>query len=410
MPTAFWHPFANMGRVREHATTIVRGEGAVVWDDGGREYVDATGGLWFCNVGHGRAEIAEAAARQMRELAAYQTFGPFTNPPAEELATRVAALSPVEDAKVFLTSGGGSDSIDTAGKLARAYWNVLGRPEKQTIISRSLAYHGVNAYGTSLGGIPANAAAFGRLVLDVERVAWDDAEALAAAVDRIGADRVAAFICEPVIGAGGVLPPPTGYLARVQEICRANDVLLVADEVITGFGRLGEWFGAERFGFQPDLVTVAKGLTSGYAPLGAVIASGRVAEPFWRPDTTEIFRHGYTYSGHAAACAVALANLDLIEAERLVERVRELEPVLEAALRPLEEHALVSEVRTIGLLGGVELTLEGLADRVAEEALRRGVLVRALRGEALQISPPFVVSEQQLRTIADVIGESLAAA
>jgi putrescine aminotransferase len=410
MPSAFWHPFANMGRVQEHATTIVRGEGAVVWDDGGREYIDATGGLWFCNVGHGRAEIADAAAQQMRELAAYHTFGPFTNPRAEELATRVAALSPVEAAKVFLTSGGGSDSIDTAGKLARAYWNVLGRPDKQAIISRNLAYHGVNAYGTSLGGIPANAAAFGRLVLDVEQVTWDDAEALAAAIDRIGADRVAAFVCEPVIGAGGVLPPPAGYLARVQEICRANDVLLVADEVITGFGRLGKWFGSERFGLQPDLVTVAKGLTSGYAPLGAVIASGRVAEPFWRPDTTEIFRHGYTYSGHAAACVVALANLDLIEADRLVERVRELEPVLEAALRSLEEHELVSEVRTIGLLGGVELTLDGLADRVADQALRRGVLVRALRGAVLQISPPFVVSEQQLRTIAEVIGESLAAA
>jgi putrescine aminotransferase len=409
MDTALWHPFANMGRVREHALSIVRGEGAVVWDDDGREYLDPTGGLWFCNVGHGRAEIAEAAARQMRDLAAYHTFGPFTNPRAEELATRIAALSPVEGAKVFLTSGGGSDSIDTAGKLARAYWNVLGRPEKQAIISRSLAYHGVNAYGTSLGGIPANAAAFGRLVLDVEQVAWDDADALAGTVERLGADQVAAFVCEPVVGAGGVLPPPAGYLERVQEICRANDVLLVADEVITGFGRLGEWFGSERFGLQPDLVTVAKGLTSGYAPLGAVIASGRVAEPFWRPDTTENFRHGYTYSGHAAACAVALANLDVIETERLVERVRELEPALDAALRPLEEHELVSEVRTIGLLGGVELALDGLADRVAEEALRRGVIVRALRGTVLQISPPFVISEEQLRTIADVIGESLIA-
>jgi adenosylmethionine-8-amino-7-oxononanoate aminotransferase len=408
--TAFWHPFANMGRVREHALSIVRGEGAVVWDDGGREYVDATGGLWFCNVGHGRSEIAEAAARQIRELAAYHTFGPFTNPRAEELATRIATLSPVKDAKIFLTSGGGSDSIDTAGKLARAYWNVLGRPEKQAIISRSLAYHGVNAYGTSLGGIPANAAAFGRLVLDVEQVAWDDADALADAVDRLGADQVAAFVCEPVVGAGGVLPPPDGYLARVQEICRANDVLLVADEVITGFGRLGEWFGSERFDLQPDLVTVAKGLTSGYAPLGAVIASGRVAEPFWRPDSTEIFRHGYTYSGHAAACAVALANLDVIETERLVERVRTLEPALETALRPLEEHELVSDVRTIGLLGGIELTLDGLADRVAEEALGRGVIVRALRGAVLQISPPFVVSEEQLRRIADVIGESLTVA
>jgi putrescine---pyruvate transaminase len=413
MDTAFWHPFANMGSVREQAVTIVRGEGAVVWDDGGREYVDATGALWFCNVGHGRVELADAAARQMRELASYHTFGPFTNPPAEKLARRVATLAPVEGASVFLTPGGGSDSIDTAGKLARAYWHALGRPEKQTIVSRTLAYHGVNAYGTSLGGIPANAAAFGKLVPDVEQVTWDDAEALADAVDRLGSDRVAAFVCEPVVGAGGVLPPPAGYLERVEEICRAREVLLVVDEVITGFGRLGEWFGSERFRLQPDLVTVAKGLTSGYLPLGAVIASGRVAEPFWRPGTTEIFRHGYTYSGHAAACAVALANLDLIEAERLIERVRELEPALETVLRPLEEHDLVGEVRTIGLLGGVELSVDALAgradlaDRVAEEALRRGVIVRALRGAVLQISPPFVISDDQLATIAAVVGESL---
>src|SRR5512132_3156354 len=366
-----------MARVREHAITIVRGEGAVVWDDTGREYVRATGALWFCNVGHGRAELADASARQMRVLASYHTFSAFTNPRAEELARRIATLAPVEDAKVCLTPGGGSDSIDTAGKLARAFWHVQGRAEKRTIVARSLAYHGVNAYGTSLGGIPANAAAFGRLVTDTEQVAWDDAQALANAVDRLGADNVAAFICEPVVGAGGVLPPPDGYLARVAEICRGNEVLLIADEVITGFGRLGEWFGSDRFGLRPDLVTVAKGLTSGYAPLGAVIAAGHVAEPFWRPGTDEILRHGSTYSGHAAGSAVALANLDVIERERLLERVRELEPALESALRPLEAHDLVREVRTLGLPGGAALNGDALADRpeltdrVVEEALRR---------------------------------------
>src|SRR5438874_2061995 len=395
-----------MSAVRERALTIVRGEGALVWDDAGRGYVDATAALWFCNIGHGRAELAEAAARQMRELASYQTFGPFTNPPAEELARRVAALAPLEDAKVFLTAGGGSDAIDTAGKLARAYWNVSGRPEKRVIVSRNLAYHGVNAYGTSLGGMPANEALFGRLVSDVEQVPWDDAEALAATVDRLGADSVAAFVCEPVVGAGGVLPPPPDYLQRVAEICRANDVLLIADEVITGFGRLGAWFGSERFGIRPDLITAAKGITSGYIPLGAVIVSGCVAEPFWEAGGTELLRHGYTYSGHATACAVALANLDVLESDRLVERVRELEPVLEAALRPLESHELVREVRTIGLLGAVELDAE-IADRVAAETLERGVITRARRGVALQISPPFVITEEQLGTVTAVIGESL---
>ena len=406
MDTTFWHPFANMSAVRERALTIVRGEGALVWDDTGREYIDATAALWFCNIGHGRAELAEAAARQMRELASYQTFGPFTNPPAEELARRVAALAPLEDAKVFLTAGGGSDAIDTAGKLARAYWNVSGRPEKRVIVSRNLAYHGVNAYGTSLGGIPANEALFGRLVSDVEQVPWDDADALEATVQRLGAERVAAFVCEPVVGAGGVLPPPPGYLQRVAEICRANDVLLIADEVITGFGRLGAWFGSERFGIRPDLITAAKGITSGYIPLGAVVASGRIAEPFWKPGGTELLRHGYTYSGHATACAVALANLDVLESERLLERVRELEPALEAALRPLERHDRVREVRTIGLLGAVELDAE-IADRVAAETLERGVITRALRGIALQISPPFVITEEQLGTVATVIRESL---
>ena len=332
MDTAFWHPFANMGLVRDGSVAIVRGEGALVWDDAGREYIDATGALWFCNVGHGRAELADAAARQMRDLAAYHAFGVFTNPQAEELSRRLAGLAPMDGAKVFLTAGGGSDAIDTAGKLARAYWTVMGRPEKRVVLSRSHAYHGVNAYGTSLGGIPANAAAFGPLVPDVEQVPWDDADALESTIARLRPEHVAAFVCEPVVGAGGVLPPPDGYLERVQAICREHEVLLVADEVITGFGRLGTWFGCERYGFSPDLLTCAKGMTSGYAPIGAVLASERVADPFWRPGSSEMFRHGYTYSGHAAACAVALANLDLLERERLLDRVRELEPVLRATL------------------------------------------------------------------------------
>jgi adenosylmethionine-8-amino-7-oxononanoate aminotransferase len=401
-----WNPFANMGALSGRQLKIVSGEGATVRDEDGNAYLDAIGSLWYCGVGHGRSELAEAAAGQMRTLAAYQTFEYYTNPPAEALASRLADLAPMPDARVFFTSGGGSDAIDTAGKLARAYWHVSGRPDKQIVISRNLAYHGVNAYGTSLGGIPANSALFGRLVTDVEQVPWDDADALAAAIEHAGPDRVAAFVCEPVVGAGGVLPPPDGYLERVVEICRSNDVLLIADEVITGFGRLGEWFGSGRFGITPDLLTVAKGITSGYLPLGAVIASARVAEPFWRDGGTELLRHGYTYSGHATACAVALANIDVIESDRLLERVRSLEPVLDSVFRPLEEHELVDEVRTIGLLGAVEIK-DGHADRVAADALERGVIVRPLRSVALQISPPFVIDEAQLTRVADVIRESL---
>src|SRR5215831_165908 len=217
-----WNAFANMASLAGQAVTIVRGEGSYVYDDRGRPYLDALASLWYCNVGHGRAELADAVAAQMRQLAAYQTFEPFTNPPAEALARRVAALAPVPGAKVFLTPGGGSDAVDTAAKLARSYWRALGRPGKQIGIARSHAYHGMNAYGTSLGGIPANTDAFLPLVSLIEHVAWDDPAALDKTIEQLGADRVAAFFCEPVIGAGGVYPPPEGYLASVREICRRH--------------------------------------------------------------------------------------------------------------------------------------------------------------------------------------------
>ncbi len=407
---AFWNPMTNMGAFRERGVMIVRGEGSTVWDDAGKALLDVSGALWYCNVGYGRAELADAAATQMRELASYKTYDGFTSPKSEELASRVTGLLPFEGAKIFFTSGGG-ESIDTAAKLSRAYWNAVGKPDKHVVISRQFAYHGSNAYGTSLTGMSSLVEAYGRLVPEVEQVAWDDAEALAAAIDRIGADHVSAFFAEPIIGAGGVMIPPEGYLDRVQEICRERDVLLVLDEVITGFGRVGQWFATERFGLSPDLITVAKGITSGYIPLGGVIASPRVAEPFWAEGTQNVFRHGYTYSGHATACAVGLANLDVIEREGLVGRVRELEPKLEAALRPLEQHPAVAEVRTgVGLLGGVELADPAKLQAVIDAAYERGVLVRGIRSVALQLSPPFVITEDEIATLARVIGEALDAA
>jgi putrescine---pyruvate transaminase len=282
------------------------------------------------------------------------------------------------------------------------------------IVGRSHAYHGVNAYGTSLGGIPVNTEPFGQLVPLVEHVSWDDAAALAKVIDLVGADRVGAFICEPVVGAGGVYFPPEGYLTDVRQICRDADVLFIADEVITGFGRTGAWFGSQRYGIEPDMMTVAKGLTSGYLPLGAVVASPRVAEPFWHTGSTEIFRHGYTYSGHPAACAVGLANLDIVEREQLVPRVRELEPALAVALAPVARHELVSEVRTgAGLLAGIEIAPSvreadpGLAARVVTAARDRGVITRLLRGVALQISPPFVISAEELHHMAEVLTAAL---
>ena len=408
VPT-LWNGFANMASLAGHTVTVVRGEGSWVYDDHGRAYLDALASLWYCNVGHGRAELADAAAAQMHELAAYQTFEPYSNRPAEALARRVADLSPLPGAKVFLTPGGGSDAIDTAAKLARSYWHAMGQDSKQITIARSHAYHGMNAYGTSLGGIPANTAPFVPLVSLIEHVAWDDAAALEKAIESAGPARVAAFFCEPVIGAGGVYPPPEGYLASVREICRRHDVLFIADEVITGFGRTGAWLASERFALDPDMITTAKGLSSGYAPIGAVIASARVAEPFWRPGSQEIFRHGYTYSGHPASCAVALANLDLIEREQLVARVAALEPVLAATLAPLAGHDLVGEVRAgTGLLAAVEIAEDartadpGLAPRLVSEIRDRGVITRLLRGVALQISPPFVITEAEIAKIAEV--------
>jgi adenosylmethionine-8-amino-7-oxononanoate aminotransferase len=404
---AFWNPMTNVGAFRDRGITIVRGEASTVWDDAGQALIDISGALWYCNVGYGRAELADAAAAQMRELASYKTYDGFTSPQTEALASRVAEIVPLDGAKVFFTSGGG-ESIDTAAKLARAYWAAVGKPDKHVVVSRQFAYHGSNAYGTSLGGMAALTDVYGHLVPETEQVPWDDADALEQAIDRAGADRVAAFFAEPIIGAGGVLIPPDGYLERVQDICREREVLLVLDEVI---GRVGEWFATGRFGLSPDLITVAKGITSGYVPLGGVIASARVAEPFWAEGTQNVFRHGFTYSGHATACAVGLANLDVIEREGLVQRVRELEPVLADALRPLADHPAVAEVRSgVGLLGAVELADPSKLQAVIDAAYERGVLVRGIRGVALQVSPPFVITEDELVQTAQVFGEALEAA
>jgi adenosylmethionine-8-amino-7-oxononanoate aminotransferase len=402
--THLWHPFADMAVVRDAEVVIERGRGATVWDTDGREYVDARGGLWYCATGHGRAEIADAAAAQMRTLAAYDTFDRLANRPALELADRVSELAPVADGAVFFTSGG-SEAVDTAAKLARRYWHALGKPDKQVIVHRRHAYHGMNAYGTSLAGIPSNREGFGTLIPGVAVVAHDDAAELEALLAEQG-DRVAAFIGEPVIGAGGILHPPPGYWAGVQDACRRHDVLLIADEVITGFGRLGRWFGSERLGIEPDLITCAKAITSGYLPLGAVIAGARVQEPFWTQPGTP-FRHGFTYSGHPTACAAGLANLALMERERLVERVAEMEPVLARAVEPLRSAPLVSEVRAgLGLLAAVEIDPDaraadpGIVERVVHACRDHGVLTRGLAGRALQISPPYVITESELETVA----------
>jgi len=407
-----WHPFADMATVKDDELVLVRGRGARVWDEAGREYVDAKAGLWYSAIGHGRAEIGDAAAAQMRQLEAYDTFAGTANRPALELAERVSGLAPMEGAAVFFTTGG-SDAVDTAGKLALRYWSAVGSPDKRIIVHRERSYHGMNAYGTSLAGIPGNLEGFGTLVPETEGVNENDTDALEQLFSDHG-ERIAAFIGEPVIGAGGIFHPTAGYWDRVQELCRRHDVLLIADEVICGFGRLGTWFGCHRFSITPDLVTCAKGLTSGYLPLGAVLASQRVQEPFFTTPGAAMFRHGYTYSGHPAACAAGLANLDVIERENLVERVAQLEGVLAGAVEPLREQPLVSDVRSgAGLLAAVEIAPDAraadpsLIDRLVAACRERGVLTRGLAGHSLQISPPFVISEQEISTIAAVFADAL---
>jgi adenosylmethionine-8-amino-7-oxononanoate aminotransferase len=406
--STLWHSQAAMGRVGRAERVIVRGEGAYVWDAEGNQLLDTPASLWYCNVGHGRRELADVAAAQMRRLEAYQTFQQFATPPAIELAERVAALAPIPNAKVFLGSGG-SDMIDFAAKLARRTWQIRGRAEKVAIISRENAYHGLHGFGTSIGGLDFNRTGLGPLIEDTVRVPHDDAEALERAIVELGADRVAAFFCEPVIGTGGVYFPEPGYLARVEEICRANDVLFVADEVITGFGRTGAMFASERFRIAPDVLLTAKGITSGYAPLGAAVVSEPLWAPFWDEDAGLIFHHGMTYSGHATACAVALANIDILEREGLVERVRSLEGPLAEAMAPLADLPAVKEVRTgAGLLAAIEPHDPALGPAVAEYCIEHGVLMRTITDGALQVSPPFVVEAEELKLTAEVVAAGFA--
>ena len=408
-----WHPFADMRAVETGGELVVdRGEGVHVWDEDGRRYVDATAALWYCNVGYGREEVAEAAHRQLSKLPAYSTFGDLSNRPAIELAERVGSLAPVVGSKIFLTSGG-SDSIDTATKMARRYWQIVGKPERTMLVTREHAYHGMHVAGTSLAGIEANAAGHGPLVGDVVRVAWDSPAALRDVIERAGPDRVAAFFCEPVIGAGGVFAPPEGYLPEVRRICRETGVLFVADEVITGFGRSGNWFASTRWDLEPDILTCAKGITSGYMPMGAVIAAPWVAELFWGPDAG-MWRHGYTYSGHATAAAAALANLDVMEGEALPKRALELEQDLAEALVPLAEHPLVGEVRSgTGVLAAVQVDAEVLASdpgtpaRLVAACREHGVLTRALGVGALQISPALVMDRAELGELVEGISGAL---
>jgi len=414
MPTRFWHGFADMHVVADKEVVIVSGDGAVITDTNGNDYIDATAALWYCNVGYGRREIADAVANQLVRLHAYSSFGAYTTEATLRVSDRLAAMSPMPNSVVYLASGG-SDAIDTAAKIARRYWDVVGKPERTLLVSREHGYHGMHTMGTSLVGMPAMRNGYGGepFVNEIVRVPALDVEAVEKAFDQRRGE-IAAFFGEPVIGAGGVIPPTENYWRDISALCKQYDVLLVADEVITGFGRTGEWWATQRYGIQPDMVTFAKGVTSGYMPLGGVLVGERIRAPFWdEPVAGAVFRHGYTYSGHSGAAAAAIANLDIIEREGLVQRVRELEPVLDRAVRRLAGAPMVGEIRTVGLTAAVAIEPGQLErdpatpDKVVAAALKHGVASRVLRAHAIHISPPFVITEDQIDEMVDGIGNAL---
>jgi putrescine aminotransferase len=413
MTSRFWHGFADMHLVKDAEIVFRSGDGVWLETTDGRRFLDSTAALWYCAVGFGRQAIADAVADQLVRLAAYSSFGAYTTEPTIRLTERLAALAPMPDAVVFLGSGG-SDAVDTAAKLARRYWDVVGRPGKRIIVSREHGYHGMHAWGTSLAGIPGNKAGYGGAIIEeVVTVGVSDTESLGALFES-RADEIAAFIGEPVVGAGGVYPPEPSYWGEVERLCRAHDVLLIADEVVTGFGRLGTMWGSQRYGIEPDMVTFAKGVTSGYQPLGGVLVGRRVQEPFWAGSTAgPAFMHGYTYSGHAAACAAAQANLDIIDGEGLVERVAAMEDDFGAAIRRLEGVPLVGEVRTVGFTAAVAIAPDrlaadpGIPGRVVSAALRHGVATRVLRGHAIHISPALTITSGEIDTLVDGLGAAL---
>ena len=392
----FLHPFARPAAGREAFVTITRGEGAHVWDELGNRYIDAMASLWYCNAGHGRAEIIDAITAQLHKLDTFHTFDRFTNEPADKLADELAAIAPMEDARVFFTSSG-SEAVESAIKIARI---ATGR---SVVVSRRPSYHGVTYGGLSATGLPLNQAGFGPLLPDVVQVPHD----VLAALDEAMSEEVAAVIAEPVIGAGGLYPPAPGYLAALRERCDRVGALLILDEVICGFGRLGGWWGAQRYDVVPDLVTFAKGVTSGYLPLGGVLVGRRVRAAL-ESDEAFILRHGHTYSGHPVACAAASANIALLRDEGLLDRADHIGSVLSAALQEAaaDEHR-ITDVRGVAGMWGVGLVEGVSALDVREEMMLRGVIARPLGPSTITFCPPLTISDDDLLCCARVLLEAV---
>ncbi|MDF1595225.1 MAG: aspartate aminotransferase family protein [Acidimicrobiia bacterium] len=394
MPSSFLHPFTPPRKTE--FISITGGKGAVVFDDQGNEYIDGMGSLWYANVGYGREEIAEAIADQAKKLGAYHTFDPFTNPQTEELAAKVVELSPFDNARVFLGSSG-SEAVDTAMKLARIAQRESGHPQKQIIVSRERGYHGTNYGGTSVQGIAPNREGFGPLVPGIINVVADDDEAMKKIFAEHG-DEIAAVITEPIQGAGGVWPPPEGYLSHLRDLCDTYGAFLIHDEVITGFGRTGKWFGSQFYGVTPDMITFAKGVTSGYVPLSGVIVGPAVLAGLEANDGF-ILRTGYTYSGHPLGCVAALKCIEIQEREGLLARATEIGKRLSAGLNTLRDEGLLSDVRGEGAVWGISVPDGVNVVAVRDALLKKGVIIRPIPPNHLTMCPPLVITDDQIDTI-----------
>ena len=422
------HPFTDHGSLKlDERRVIVRADGVWLHDSEGNRILDGMAGLWCMNVGHGRQEIVEAVRAQMSELSYYNTFFKTTNEPVIELSALLSEITPPQF-NMFFYGSSGSDSNDTIFRMVRTYWDILGKPEKKTIIARKNAYHGSTVVGASLGGMAGMHAQSGLPIPGIVHIAqpyWfgegmemsphdfgiHAARELAREIDRLGEDKVAAFIAEPIQGAGGVIIPPDSYWPEVKRILDERDILFVSDEVICGYGRTGKWFGCETYGTEPDLMTMAKGLSSGYLPIGAVAVSDKVAKAFH--GKAGDFNHGYTYSGHPVACAAAIANLNIIRREKLVERVAsDIGPYLQERWLKLAEHELVGEARMTGLVGALELipdkkdlrkrfeNVGSVGTLARDNSFANGLVMRAVR-DSLILSPPLVLSHEE----ADILVE-----
>ena len=399
---ALIHPYSVLSRDENTYVRIVSGNGVKLTDDAGNEYIDALASLWLCQIGHGNRTVIDAINAQLEQLQTYNTFEPFSNGPAVEVAEMVRARSQHPDGRVFLACSG-SEAVDTALKFARRVQQRRGDTDRQIIVRRTAGYHGVNVGGTSVQGGEAYREGWGDLMPHVLEIPNDDIEPAAQLFATHG-ERIAAVITEPIQGAGGVIPPPSGYFEGLRRLCTDNGALLIFDEVICGFGRTGSWFGGQTFGVTPDLFTFAKGVTSGYIPMAGVVVSRDIADLLEADEAK--FMHGYTYSGHPTACAAGVANLGVIESEGLVERANHIGERLEEGLRALQADGMIDSYRGLGGIWACDIGRDAAETRDA--FLKRGVITRAI-GNALAFCPPLIITDEEIGQIFDRLDDALRA-